>query len=387
MTPDTSDAEITGPERPRRPPPTIDLEPSEISGDSVRSSDSAKDRAKARWHDHVRLPASAVARSFLVSLAGGALAAVVLMTTMRLAGWPPSNADPQQSALLDDFGSRLSRVESRPAPAAPSNAQASARVESLESSLSSLKDNLAASQKANDSMAASLAELKSTPRPAASAAAPSVDLAPLNERIARLEQSVRSNASSASPTDVRLRRAVAAMALDIRVQQGAPFVDLILSVKQTGIDAPALAAIESFASSGVPDNAALARDLQKLLTQASPASAAKSNASATTGGIIERFTAGAANLVRVDRIDSSAVTATTSGDDRSSLAKVQAAVRGNDVASAQREASRLPDADRAALKPWLDRVTARDAALEASRKLVSTSLSSLAEAPASAPSR
>jgi hypothetical protein len=79
--------------------------------------------------------------------------------------------------------------------------------------------------------------------------------------------------------------------------------------------------------------------------------------------------------VRVRRVDAA-------GDDIAAVfARAKAAAQRNDVSAARRELSALPPAARAPVQPWLDKATARDAALAASQKFVADTMASLA-APA-----
>ena len=96
----------------------------------------------------------------------------------------------------------------------------------------------------------------------------------------------------------------------------------------------------------------------------------------TTGssGIVDRLQAGAAKLVRIQRVDAT-------GTDRASVvARVTAAALRNDLNEARREQMTLAPADRAAAQAWLDRADARDAALAASRKFASDAMTALATA-------
>jgi hypothetical protein len=77
--------------------------------------------------------------------------------------------------------------------------------------------------------------------------------------------------------------------------------------------------------------------------------------------------------VRIERTDSV-------GTDRSAIvARVTAAALRNDLADARRELASLDAADRAPAQAWLDKVTARDAALAASRQFAEDTMSGLAK--------
>ena len=95
---------------------------------------------------------------------------------------------------------------------------------------------------------------------------------------------------------------------------------------------------------------------------------------ATTGtGIVERLQAGAAKLVKIERTD-------TAGNDRGAVvARITAAALRNDFNEARRELKTLEPDDRAAAQSWLERADARDAALAASRQFATDAMAALAK--------
>ena len=168
--------------------------------------------------------------------------------------------------------------------------------------------------------------------------------------------------------DGPLRRVVAASVLDVSVRQGDPYVAALAAAKSLAADADALKPLDGFAASGVPSAATLSRELLTLIPKLSPPAPQNS----TTGaGIVDRLQAGAARLVRIERID------TVGNDPGAVIARVTAAALRNDSAEARRELNTLAPADRAAAQPWIDKADARDAALAASRQFAAEAMTAL----------
>jgi hypothetical protein len=375
--------------RPKRAPPTIELQATEVT---TETAGPAADKAAVEEPAAPSEPAPEAApppdpkpraprSSPLISVGTGAVAAALVVGAAWLAGWPGSPAsEPATQAdtsAIDALTARVARVESRAAPAAPSSATPdpaiTARLDTLEKSLASLRSDLAAAKSQSERAAAAVNDLKSVPR---DAAAP-VDLAPINERLAQVERAagaLKTEAAqqSAKPADDRpLRRVVAASLLDATVRQGEPYAAALTAAKPLAVAANALKPLDAFAATGVPNAAVLSRDLLALLPKLAPAP----ETAATTGtGIVDRLKAGAARLIRIERTDAVA------GDNRSAVAsRVAAAARRNDIVEAKRELSSLAPADRAAVQPWIDKVDARDAALAASRQFAADAMAALSK--------
>ena len=128
--------------------------------------------------------------------------------------------------------------------------------------------------------------------------------------------------------------------------------------------------LDAFATSGVPNDAALSRELLALLPKLAPA---QTEAPSPNAGFLDRLQAGAAKLVRIERND-----AAGSGTS-SAIARAATAARGNDVATAKRELLTLPPTDRTLAQPWLDKLAARDAALAASRQFAADAMAALSK--------
>jgi hypothetical protein len=391
-------------DRPKRAPPTLDLDAIEIS-DETQHADAPNAEVKpgrARsW------PLAAMMSSAIVSAIFGAGAAALVVW---LAGWPgktPPPAPPPQTsnAAIDALTARVANVESRaaapapapevnnaaidalagrvaaieskaalPAAAAPATPAApdpalAAQLEAVEKSVATLRDELAAAGVRSQQLAAALEAVKSAPRET-----PAPELSAINERLAQAESAAKTLSTqiakrdAAPADDVPLRRVVAASLLDVSVRTGEPYAAALAAAKPLAANAEALKPLDSFAATGVPNTNALNRELLALLPKLSPA-----QENSTTGsGIVDRLQAGAARLVRIERTDAIA------GNDRNAIvARVTAAALRNDIAEARRELKTLAPADRAAAQVWIDKADARDAALAASRQFAADAMAAL----------
>jgi hypothetical protein len=382
--------------RAKRAPPTIDLEATEISGETKSASAEAQpepvshETSSQEPSSHESLskessrpssdaPAAAPTSPWIVAAVSGAVAAALVIGVGWMLGWPaiapvPPAAPQVTAAAIDGLSARIASVESKAskAPAATPDPAAAARVEALEKTLATLRSELAAARAQSEKLAATVNDVKSS---AGQPAAP-VDLTAVNERLAQIERATRAQTaeiakeSNRPVDDVPLRRIVAAALLDVLVRVGDPYPAALTAAKSFADDPDALKPLDGFAASGVPSTNALTRELLTLVPKLSPPMQENS----TTGaGVVERLQAGAAKLVRIERTDGA------SNDRGAVVARVTAAAVRNDFAEARRELKALPPADRAAAQAWLDNADARDAALAASRQFAADAMAALAK--------
>jgi hypothetical protein len=358
--------------RAKRAPPTIDLEATEISGETQNAGADAPPRQS------VPRPSGAAISAAIIAALSGAGAAALVIGVAWFFGWPGETVPPAapaapqvSSAAIDDLATRVAGVESKiRTPATPvSDPGAAARADALEKSLAALRTEIAGQQ--SEKLAAAMNEIKSAPR---ETSAP-VDLSAINERLAQIERASRAQSaaiaqeSSKPADDVPLHRIVAAALLDVHVRIGDPYPAALAAAKALAANPDALKPLDGFATSGVPSIAALSRELLTLVPKLSPA---PDNA-ATGAGLVDRLQAGAAKLVRIERTD-------TVGTDRGAIvARVTAAGLRNDIAEARRELNTLAPVDRAAAQAWLDKCDARDAALATSRQFAAEAMAALAK--------
>jgi hypothetical protein len=401
----SEDAASAEPGRPRREPPTIDLEATSVS-------ESPKAEAQESGHGAAAPAAEAMAASaaepvppehsqsapprsispWAIAPVSGAVAAALVIGVGWVLGWPavqaPSPAPQLNAAAIDGLSGRLAGLESKLArPAGPVTDPAiGARIEAVEKSVAALRSELATARAQAEKLALSVSELKALPRGEGAASAPAAtDLSDVNERIAQIDRASKAQqseiaalkAAEAKPVETKvaddpaLRRVVAATLLDLAVRHGDSFAAQLSAAKPFAASADALKPLEAFAASGIPSAAALCRELVAIVPKLAPSAP---EAETTGSGIVDRLQAGAAKLVRIQRAD-------TTGTDRASVvARVTAAALRNELNDARRELGTLPPADRAAAQPWLDKADAREAAVAASRKFAADAMNALATA-------
>ena len=379
--------------RAKRPPPTIDLEASEVSseppkaGDDTRPEHVSQEPSSQEPPSHEpsspqpssQQPPAAPISAWVVAAVSGAVAASLVIGVGWILGWPAIPATPAagqiNSAVIDDLSARIAGAESKASKAATAAADpaSAARIEALEKSLASLRGDVAAARAQSEKLAAIVNDVKAAP---GGSSAP-LDLTAINERIAGIERAARAQSAelaqeSAKPADdMALRRIVAAALLDVLVRIGDPYPAALAAAKSLATNPDALKPLEGFAAKGVPNANALSRELLTLVPKLSPP--AQPDNATTGSGIVERLQAGASKLVRIERTD-------TVGNDRGAVvARATAAALRNELADARRELNTLAPADRAAAQAWLDKCDARDAALAASRSFAAETMASLAK--------
>ena len=378
--------------RPKRAPPTIELEASEVSGET-RSAGGGEPPGSASGTGPgsgsgtgpgsvpgqappapVSERPSAPVSPWVIAVLSGAVAASLVIGVGWMLGWPavPATPAPPQvsAAAVDDLAARIAGLETKTSkPAAPSPDPAAARLDALEKSLASLRGELTGLRGQSEKLAAAVNDVRSAPRETGSP----LDLSAVNERIAQLERATRAQNSeiaqeSAKPVDdLPLRRIVAAALLDVLVRVGDPYTAALAAARSLTDNADMLKPLDGFAEKGVPNPAMLCRQLLTLVPKLSPPAAEN-----PTAGLVDRLQAGAAKLVRIERTDGV-------GNDRGAVvARVTAAALRNEYAEARRELNTLEPADRAAAQAWIDKADARDAALAASRKFAADAMATLA---------
>ena len=360
--------------RPRRAPPTIDLEASEVTT-SFESSGGDGDKGEARqasWLSYATL------QPFLVAALTGAVTAAVVIVGARTAGWPAETARPVaeiNTGAIEALSSRLSDLEGRTSKPVAPDATVASRFDALEKSLGQLRTDFASARARSEKLSSDLDAVKATPPASATAQAPP-DLSAIEGRLGEIERAARAESENIAKTankpadDTALRRLVVASMLDLSVRQNEPFAQALKAAKVLAPDPQTLQPLESFAASGVPNAANLCRELLTLVPKLEP----PRPGNATTGtGIIDRLQAGAAKLVRIERTDA------LGNDQGAIVARVTAAAVRNDLSEARRELNSLTPAERAPAQAWLDKAGERDAALAAARQFTADAMAALAK--------
>ncbi|MGX7744631.1 COG4223 family protein [Rhodopseudomonas parapalustris] len=301
-------------------------------------------------------------------------------------------AAPSDSAALEALAIRITNLEQRPQAAsggaATPDPAASSRIDTLEKTVASLRDDLTALRGRTDQLAATVNELKPAPagggttedsKPNASVDADksaaleqtTAALAAIDRRLDSLETAAKVQAEKPARTpapaeDSALRRAVAATLLDLSVTQGHPFEALLKAASPLAPDPAALKPLDQFAAAGVPSAKALGQELIDLLPKLLPE---KIGANAN---FIDRFQANAERLVKIQRSDA------VEGIDRTAIiGRLTAAGKQGDIAGALKELKALAPGDRAPVQSWIDKAEARDQALAASRQFATSALVAL----------
>ncbi|MGH6790654.1 MAG: COG4223 family protein [Pseudolabrys sp.] len=277
------------------------------------------------------------------------------------------------SKALDDLSQRLAKIETAITKLPAGDAAMADRLAATENAMKSLGIALAALNRRADDVAGNAAAARDHADAAANAVAklqatvqnapPATDrgeIDALNKRIASLEQTIKTKTNS----DTAARLALSAASLRDAVARGEPFAAQLAEVKSLGGDVNVLAPLEPFASSGLPKQADLARELSALI----PAMLKASGADATNSGFFARLQANAGNLVRIRPVDA------PPGDDPADVvARIEVKAARNDVTGAAVEISRLPAKARVPADAWMKKAQARQAALDAAQKLAADS--------------
>ncbi|GKQ53951.1 COG4223 family protein [Bradyrhizobium sp. Ce-3] len=407
--------------RPKRAPPTIDLQATEIASEPSKAEGTeepgknadknadknaekdagkpsvdaaalgvepqvdAAPQAEPQPETAAAAPDAEPARPvspWVVAPISGAVAAALVIGVGWLLGWPAvQQAAAPQSNAVGELGTRVSALESKAGKplAAAADPAATARLEALDKSIAALRTELAATRAQSDKLAAAVNDAKAAPRDGA--AAP--DISGITARIDKVEGAVKAQGAAiarqdgkiadtkaeAKADDVPLRRVVAASLLDGAVRHGDPFSSALETAKSLSDDAAVLKPLEPFAASGVPSPNVLCRELIEIVPKLAPP---PPEAAAASAGLVDRLKAGASTLIQIERTDGT-------GTDRGSIvARVTSAAVHNDLALTERELKSLPPADRTAAQGWLARVDARRAALDASRKFADNAMAALA---------
>jgi hypothetical protein len=279
--------------------------------------------------------------------------------------------------VMEDLSARFARLEAAVAAPRPPVADPGVlgRLTSTETAVKSLNDNMTALLRRGEQTAAALAELQTAAR---TSTADHGEIAALAGRVAALERADKALADElakrtiAATQDRAVRLAVATATLRTAVERGDPFALELAAVKSLAADARPLAALEPFAASGVPGAAALSRELAALIQPMSRLAVPV----ARNGGILDRLQANAEKLVRVRPVDEAP------GDDPAAvIARVEARAAQSDIAGALAELAKLPAPVRAPAQPWIARAEARNAAVEAARRLSADAVAGLKTAP------
>jgi hypothetical protein len=400
---------------PRRRPPTIELEATEVAAEKPAAEKPAAEQAAAAEPDSDAAAAATQAEASTDRPSGGASggsARLYLLTAVAgiascavgiaaigaglwFAGTIPDRAGPpapNTGATVADISARLKKLESagqsQPAPAQSQPGPAlAARLAGTEAATKSLSDQLAALNRHLDEVAGAAQDALSRAKGAAGAAAAATDAAKsaaqggvargdldaLAARMTSLESAVKKLTGdvarqTAIADDRALRLALASATLRAAVERSAPYGVELSAAKSLGADPAAVAALEPFAASGVPSAASLAHDLAALM----PALQQAVEPTASNATFLDRLEKNAQRLVRVTPAEAPA------GDDPATVVtRIGVDAAHADLAAALADISKLPDAAKPVAAAFVQKVQARNTALAASIKLAADTLQSL----------
>lgn len=377
----------------RRRPPTIDLTAKEVGtapGDSAQES-GGPDPSKDNVAGGDRTRAGGV-MPYVSGAVVGAIVVAAVVGAVWIAGLVPAREAPREAAApstsaaspatTDEITSRLAKIQEALKTPRADEALVN-HIAAVEGETKALGDRFAALTRRVDEVAAAsqtaLAQAKAATAAAegAKSATQTVvqrgDLEGLNNRITVLEDTIKSLGAeltqrTSSADDRAARMTVAAEALRATVERGAPYQAELAAVKSLGADESALAPLVPFASEGVPNAAALAREFAALM----PSLLQASGTASQDGSLLGRLEAHAQNLVRITPLDAPA------GDDApAAVARISNAAARGDFAAALVDAAGLPDRARAAADRWVKKVEAREGAIAASRRIAAGALAAL----------
>lgn len=272
---------------------------------------------------------------------------------------------------LDRLERRVGALESKPAPVIPDTAPLAARIGSLDTKA----DRIAAEA----SRAAQMAEeaLRKPVPPASQGTA--LDLSPLEQRIANLEQ--RPTAATQDETrltkiesDVNYLRsaqsnqgpALAMIALSLRdnLERGAPLTREIAALEKLGADAKALASLKPLATQAFTATK-LAQDFSAISSHI-----LRAGQSAPEGeDFVDRLTRSANSLVRIRPLGD-----TQKEDVPGLVTRIEAALQRQDVASAVVFFEKLPASAQEPGRVWAQNAKARAQADAAARFLIAQAI-------------
>jgi hypothetical protein len=284
------------------------------------------------------------------------LAAIEMQVASLAARPAPARTDPK---ALEQLSARVAGLESaQSAPRAPvTDPVVLGRLGATERSIKSIADNVAALSRRGDGVEGTLREA--------------------NDRLDRISATLKEMQTTARAaavgSDRAARLAVAAESLRDAVERGAPFSAELAVVKPLTQDFAALAPLEPFATSGVPGDTALGKELAAVIRPLLRAT----DASPREEGILGRLQAGAEKLVRIRRVDQPRRV-----DARgATLARIEQMAARAEVSGALKALAELPAAEREPMQGWIAKVQARDKAVEATRRFAADAVAALKATP------
>lgn len=381
---------------PRRRPPTIDLTATEIEteppaqpgGPAPGAGDAGGGAADAATR---RAPGNFAGRGawLVMAAAAGAIVMAAVFAALWLAGVLPAQnpapeaaTQPANTSGAAQISTQLQQIQNELQAQRPDNAFAT-RLAAVSAQIKVLGDSVAALNHRLDEVAGAaqnaLQRANAAAESANGAAQGTVqrsDLDALAHQIAALQGTVKTLSDNEahrpqSANDEHARAALAADALRAVVERGAPYQAELAAVRSLGADPGATAALEPFATSGVPTAMTLAQALAML----TPDLAKTAGGAPASGSFLGRLEDNARNLVRVTPVDA------PPGDDPAAvIARLNFDAAHADIAAALADIAHLPQSAKTLAEPWVQKANARDAAIAAARRIATDALAALGTA-------
>lgn len=354
----TSESDGTSNPRPKRQPPVIDAEAKDVTPPAPDSEAKAETNASPPPHGGTKkielqpmLPALAVAA--VCGVGAGLFGAWVFSP-----GAPQTADTSAISNSIAQLSSRISQQETKTVPA-PDLAPLNERSAKLESATGALRGELA--------------EVKKLVEAQANVPAPTLaEVNSINRRLAQIEEKVGTLAATPKqePKNEALPAEVIALgALRDTVAAGSPFSAELGTVRAMLKErAGPLGALDAFAKDGLPTVAALAKRFEPLASKL-----ASVPSPAPDSGVITRLWNNAGKLVEVRPVGEPQGT-----DTGAVVARMETRLARGDLAAALEESKALPPSARAQAKDWFAAAEARRDADAAIRNLINAALAAIA---------
>jgi len=397
-------ADKSNPSEPAKPsgrgskrPRTIDLEATDVTPSSSAPDESDEPPYTEAPTNRTTWFPSGGGRSMLAGIAFGAVVMFILIVVLWTAGYVGNNPNgdtgsrpvtaetqPRErpapsrngdTRVIDELAARVDRLEkSASSPPSPLNDPALAnRLASAENATKTFADDIGSLNRRVEDLSAALRDLRNrvealTPVDKSEFEAMANRIAALEKAAGTMESEIGKRATVTSERAVRL--ALATSALRAAVERGEPFTGELAAARQLAPE-DSFAALEPFAASGVPSNAALARELAASL----PAMRNTANATPPDSGFFDRLKFSASRLVRIRPADDSA-----SDDPTAVLGRIEARAAASDIVGALAELAKLPPQVRAPAQGWIEKAEARIKAVAMSRQLAADAIGALGKA-------
>jgi hypothetical protein len=399
--------------RPRRQPPIIDVKAVEVSPDgpsaAAAGSNPGAGPTSTVWSAKRilgLLPSMKFAVIGLVCVIAVVVAgALWIFLTLDGVGGAQRNAAVPEAAKSDDVIERVPKLETvlkePPGQGSPDTDLAN-RVAAIEAMLTPLADRIAELERAvRDSAAAariageqadkvaglfdeakkSGAEQNSVQQHERSTLESLADRLKLLESVQTAlhqkqeELDHAANATAGAPGKT-VRAAIVAAALRGAVERDEPFTVELAAARSLGLDERALAALEPFATTGVPTRNELLHGLSALLPELRVSVPVSRDL-----GYLDRLQASAVKMLNIHPVGDEP------GDDPATvIGRIEFKMAQQDIGGVVAELDKLPAPARELAQPWRTKALGRQGAIESARLIATASSAKLGEPPIRGPS-